>query len=349
MGKMPLGAGEAAASSRSWARLWCIAGVALVLGASATGVWGAIHYYRVAWHVPRLEIAETSLDLGNGKPGEVMCGAFMLRNTGRAPLNFTTQTSCGCQEVSPRKGTIRPGDELALSVSLRLAGYSNAEKTERVIIGSDDPRRPQLTCVVAARAPAPLQVVPAFIDFGRVVPDDVSQLAADVRVETAEGERRHLGVRLNGGTFLASREDAHVIRVRPAQSVVSGDHYDELELFLDGNAAEVIRVPVHLQIAAPLSTVPSTLILRRGDDGRFQPVEWIAMRTSHKSPPLGEISALDAPPELHVEEIDQIDERRKRYRLTVHGAWRAPPRFSLTLQESSSAQRCELTLVLSDR
>jgi len=39
-------------------------------------------------HAPRLMLRPTGLDLGNGRPGEVLRGVFELQNTGGTPLEF---------------------------------------------------------------------------------------------------------------------------------------------------------------------------------------------------------------------------------------------------------------------
>ena len=58
---------------------------------------------------PRLELSTTYLDLGEGKPNEVMRGIFLLRNTGTAALKFSIGRSCGCAELKPSRGTVPAG------------------------------------------------------------------------------------------------------------------------------------------------------------------------------------------------------------------------------------------------
>jgi hypothetical protein len=97
-------------------------------------------------------------------------------------------------------------------------------------------------------------------------------------------------------------------------------------------------------VPAPLSVTPSTLTLRKDSAGQFSPVYWIVASDSGPAP-LGEVRAVNAPREFRIEEVGQIGDRRRRYRLTVGEGWNAPERFALELVDPSNGQRCELLLL----
>lgn len=162
---------------------------------------------------PKLALSTLHLDLGDGRPNQVMSGEIRLKNTGSAPLEFTISTSCGCQDASPRKGTIAPGDELPLSLTVRLPDYSGAEKAVYVVVHSNDPDRREVRCAIVARAPAPFEVNPAFIDFGRVNRDEVASLSANVHVTLPDGETRAVQARLKGASFLASFNEPEQVQI----------------------------------------------------------------------------------------------------------------------------------------
>jgi hypothetical protein len=78
--------------------------------------------------------------------------------------------------------------------------------------------------------------------------------------------------------------------------------------------------------------------------GRFAPVMWI-LASDSSSGPLGEVSAVNAPPEFRVEAVRRIDDHRRLYRLTIEPGWEGRGRFLLELKDSSSGRRCLLSVL----
>ena len=184
----PLGGAERPARRASKARFWVCIAFLMLAALVGTAVGGGIHFYRAVWHIPSLVIDESHLDLGSGKPNEVMRGSLRLKNTGRAPLEFTAQGSCGCTSLKPGSGTVMPGGELEVAVALTLASHTNSERAVQISIKSNDPRRSEVQCSAKARCPGPCRLNPAFINFGQLTRAQLASAGQLLRISPNEGD-----------------------------------------------------------------------------------------------------------------------------------------------------------------
>lgn len=227
---------------------------------------------------PLLVISTHRLDLGDGKPKQTMTGAIELANSGSAPLEFSVQRSCGCTSVSPTMGILTPHTRIDLQISIQLPEYANAEKAVQVIVNSNDPLHSREVCFVLAKAPAPFIVNPKLVDFGRLPKAALAETSATISLERPVGENRKFRMRLAGDAFTVATDDESVAHISSIAGLPVGDHYDTLEVVLEGVEADIVRIPVHLQLVPPLAAVPSTLYLRKNKAGSYGAVEWIAIR-----------------------------------------------------------------------
>src|SRR5579872_7214008 len=174
------------ASQRARRAVWALM-VCTIAGAVA---WACFTWYVKVWHVPRLEIEETNLDLGDGKPSETLHGVFRLKNTGHAPLQFTAGRSCGCTHLSPTSGTIAPGQTCDVTAGVTLHGHANSERSVRIRFHSNDPSKATVDGRAAARCPAPFRVEPAFVNFGSLLPEQLLSARAHLRIAARPGGQR---------------------------------------------------------------------------------------------------------------------------------------------------------------
>lgn len=265
---------------------------------------------------PRLALSTQALDLGDGRPRQPMIGPIELANFGTAPLDFSITRSCGCTNVAPMAGTIHPGKRVAVLVTLTLPEHAGSERAVQVTVNSNDPDQPKAVCAVIARSPAPFRIEPRFLEFGSVLPQKLSETIGDFRLAKPTGEDRLIQARLTRGSFLVSAMDQQGISLAPKPTLPVGEYYDTLELSLEGDGSTVIRVPVRIQVSAPLMAIPSTVFLRKSNDGRSTLADWILV-CDRSFPPLSNLRFIDKPEAIQIEETARLDKWRRRYRLIV--------------------------------
>jgi hypothetical protein len=115
----------------------------------------AVKSYRYS-ATPTLKLSTQYLDLGEGKPKERMKGEFTITNSGRRPLVFAINASCGCTSLDPRNGTLVAGGSQKIEIAVVLPENTGTQRNSQVAITSNDPTSPTSILNAAARCPSPL-------------------------------------------------------------------------------------------------------------------------------------------------------------------------------------------------
>lgn len=216
---------------------------------------------------PRLVIPGCSgLDLGEGSPGALLRGSFVVRNTGSEPLQFRLQGSCSCAELSPREGTIVPGDLVEISVAVQLRERGR-EETVQVRIESNDPLWPVVSYHVFARCPALVQVTPEHLHFGVCRHGTEVSRVAEVSFRAAQSgpcqvttTNPHFQVE-----FLPSRSEpnsAGRLTVKLSPTAPRGSHPGEVHLSSGkGTEDEKVIVSVSAEVVGSLRVAPASVML----------------------------------------------------------------------------------------
>jgi len=279
--------------------------------------------------VPHLELSTGRLDLGAGKPGELLRGTLYLCNTGTVPLEFSITHSCGCSELDPKSGTIAPGEQQAIAVGVTLPSYANSERAVELLTRWSEPGTTDAEsvarCVAVARCPAPFQVSPLFLNLGSFTPGEVGQATAKVHVAALNGgaafSPEQLIVRHGSKAFHVEKtipgDGSAFITVSITTDVAQGEHYDTIELQLE-DSDQLMKVPVNVQVVEPLSVVPSTVFLRAdGATGEFRPVDLFVVSRGADSQ-LGHVRVVDAPSGVRIEDLGSVGNARRRVRLFIN-------------------------------
>lgn len=259
----------------------------------------------------RLNLPSKPLHLGSGKPGQILEGTFLLSNRGDSPCDFRLNASCGCSELSPRAGTILPGEDTTVHIGVRLE-KAGIDKTIIVTIESNDAVNKNASYHVMVNCPSPLELAPSAIQFGSVAP-------GTSREETV---RIHA---LDRGTVFQATVDSpfveisrsrtsdldEVLRVRLLDSAPQGPLVATVVLRTDNDIE--IRLPIMADVVEPLVAAPSTAILRRAPDGGIVPINIVVARLDGK--PIGKLLKADLPAGLTLREVVASAGTRRFYRL----------------------------------
>jgi hypothetical protein len=269
-----------------------------------------------------VDVALDFQDFGVGKPNELLRGSLAFRNVGDQPLTFSVSASCACTDLNPREGLLAPGESQTIRLAVRLPEYSNSKRVVDVVITTNDPRNSSSIYNFTAECPAPFLTVPAYLNFGTVSRQSLTDksLTITLRPNAEEIDLSFLDVRHDRDFFHVERINGTencMYRVTLSDTPNMGDLYDTLE-FRSPATSDVIRVPVRARIFDRVSITPSTLVLRRKDSGDgFEPINIIL------STYVDEIDAAHV--RLHDESLLRIDRTeplgkyRWRIKLSVAG------------------------------
>jgi hypothetical protein len=279
---------------------------------------------------PRLEFSTERLDLGDGKPNEILRGELTLINRGTKPAKFTLVKHCGCTELSPLTGDLGPGASLNIHVGLQLAGYANSEKNTSVEAQTAHPATIVARCVVSARCPAPFRVTPAFISFGSLSANELAGASAEVRVDSVAGQppvvAETLALDHASDAFRVERlssgpRGSALLRVSFASNVPPGDVHDTLALRSPGSD-QVMRVALHARVVEAVSVVPASVSIRNESGGQaFRPVQLLVLCRAGREQ-LGNILLAEGPPGVQIDDLGALgaaSSGRRRIRLSISG------------------------------
>lgn len=85
---------------------------------------------------------EPYLDLGAGKPGDVLESAAIVRNVSNRPIRLVGGTSdCSCTALRDLPVTIDPGETAAIGVQMNVPPADRGRLTRTVFLRTDDPHQ----------------------------------------------------------------------------------------------------------------------------------------------------------------------------------------------------------------
>lgn len=117
---------------------------------------------------PRIEISETTVELGKVRSRQKVQEKVTLKNSGDAILKISkVQSSCGCTAAVPGKKELAPGESTMLDISF-TAGLYPGKTQKTVTIHSNDPKSPATAVKVAAEVVTRATAEPSRLSFGKV-------------------------------------------------------------------------------------------------------------------------------------------------------------------------------------
>jgi len=306
---------------------------------------------------PRIELSTHRLDLGDGKPNEELRGELVVTNRSAEPLDFSVTTTCGCATPKPMQGTIEPDGRQTIELGVKLPDHANSEKNATVTVHTTaqrpaEPRPEAIACAVFARCPAPFAVSPSHVEFGTVSQKQLAGLKQEILVASVPGKppvsSEKLQIELAHDAFEIVRSPSDVgaaaVQIRLAADLPFGDHFDNAELRLAGSDY-VVRVPIHVRIAEPVSVVPAKAFLRKDPaTQRFRPVTVLIVSRAAAGP-VGRVRMTDGPSWLRVEDLGGEAAPQRRVRLLAVGDL-APSESVIRLAAGSADKELSLKLVV---
>jgi hypothetical protein len=272
---------------------------------------------------PRLTLDQyRALDLGEGKPGQILTGTFNLWNTGSQPLEFHLRAGCACSQLEPAEGQIRPGQLQEIQVGIRLRSEGQDENVQ-ILIQTNDPVTPSAEYYIRAACPAPFQISPPAVDFGNV-PEGTSP-STTIRVLDPNGNPMKpspaFRATSSSPTIIVSRSSAPSeelsIVVKLEGPVPRGPFSAHLHLTL--TEAYSLEVPVRAHIRGPVTIAPPIVHFTSGS-GTPPHQEALLLAWRPDGQLLGKLVHADTPFGLAVEELPEAGAvKRRRIRLSSSG------------------------------
>lgn len=264
---------------------------------------------------PRLELSTTKLNLGDGKPMEILRGELTLTNRGSSSESFSLVKHCGCTELSPMSGDLAAGASETIHVGIELPSVPNSEKNTWIEVQAGDPSTTVAACVLSGRCPGRFLVEPAFVSFGSLGLDEIGDAATEIHLRPVEGQPpldpeaivighddHAFSVERLASSVASDTSSIAALRVRLAPTLSPGDHRETLEIRLAGSDYSV-RVPLTVRVTDAISVVPRTVSLRRRSAlHNYKPVRLLVI-DRRLDGNLGPVTLVEGPPGLMIEDL----------------------------------------------
>jgi|GEM_PF-3814461 len=255
------------------------------------------------------------LNLGEGKPHEILTGSFRIGNVGQAPVEFAIQPGCNCASLEPRAGKLGPGEYQTVKVGVRLSREGSRERVAITIHADDGTAAGQLWAT--ATCPAPLLVEPSNVEFGEVPlgqsPTRRMKIygadgapVRDISAVAFACENRYV----NGSLGI---DESRQVYLDITLSAPEGVHRSQVML-KPVNADQGISVPVTANVVGALRISPTNLYLRKGAASRAQ-ARFLIWRTDGS--PLGSLVTNQSPSFLVVREESAPAFARRLFRVQL--------------------------------
>jgi hypothetical protein len=265
----------------------------------------------------RLVVPETSLELGQGVPGEELAGSLLLKNAGGEPLHIERlEAGCGCALLDLPERTIPSGAVVTMNVAVRIKEEGQHLRFP-IRIYSNDPVDPQTVCTVRAEAaPALLRTEPGQINFGEVAlgtapvkrlkllkPDGAPWPAKEPITAQSEYSLAHIDKGFQEG---AAAVQGLVLDIRPRADLPAGNFSDTLTV-RPADSKRVMRIPVLGIIVPRVVLSPSGLYFGEVErDSGILKRRVMLRRTDGKA--VNRIARSEGPPGIKLTEVKPGDE-----------------------------------------
>jgi hypothetical protein len=213
---------------------------------------------------------ELTYDFGSVPRGQEVMHPFRIVNNSKQPVRIASvRVSCGrCSSAQALKTYLQPGEETAIIAKMFTAHFPTPTKTITIFVLFDQPRFEEVRLWITANSRDDVSFSPDNIAFGTVkrgaepeskvtisftgiTPTRITEVKSDsnyVRPSIKEIKR--------GGS-----ETAFEISAKLRGDTPAGKWYTDIWVTTNNPGMTKLRVPVTVEVEAPLSVSPSTVSL----------------------------------------------------------------------------------------
>jgi hypothetical protein len=211
---------------------------------------------------------ELSRDFGSVPHGMLLTHHFRVVNRTGATVHISSvRVSCGCTSAQALNDTLRPGQETSILVQMDTRRFYNT-KAVTVFVQFDQPRFEEVRIWVQANSRDDVAVTPDGLAFGRVKRGTPSSAQVNVSF-LGNGQTQILGASCDSNyvqlSYQPLRREADEVSYQLAARIRTdapvGKWYTDVWVSTNNPMMPKVRVPLTVEIEAPLTLSPQTIIL----------------------------------------------------------------------------------------
>jgi Protein of unknown function (DUF1573) len=212
---------------------------------------------------------ELSFDFGSVPRGQVVTHPFrIVNNTKQAVHIANVRVTCGkCSSARALKTFLQPGEETAIIATMDSNRFINT-KPITIFVMFDQPRFEEVRLWMQANSREDVHFSPDSIAFGQVKrgaePESTITIAfpggAQTQIRELKSESNYVKATMKE-VKRAGGESAYEITAKLRKDTPPGKWYTDIWATTNNAAMPKLRVPVTVEVEAPLSVNPSTVSL----------------------------------------------------------------------------------------
>jgi len=150
LGRPPLAKTAEVVRAVKWAG--GLAGVFAVLAVGGVLTFGSLDAAVARLRGQPLTVSPTTIDFGNGKPGELLSAPLTVRNFSSEPVRLIGGTSdCSCITTTDMPVTVPPGASATIEVKFKVPSASAGELNRSVEVLTDCPNHQTIRLIAGCR------------------------------------------------------------------------------------------------------------------------------------------------------------------------------------------------------
>jgi len=217
---------------------------------------------------------QKSHDFGATPRGPLLVHYFRFTNSGKETLTIGgIRVSCGCVTSSAPVNTVKPGESSYITAQMDTRRYG---KPVTVYVTFTQPHYEEVSLLVSADVRGDLQITPESIAFGNIKRGAEASASVQVtltgdpnwEVKEAKADSNYV----KPAAKLVKRNGAEVtyeISASLRNDLPVGKWYTDVWLTTSNPSLQKVRVPLHVDVTAPVTVTPASLSLgdiKVGDD-----------------------------------------------------------------------------------
>lgn len=210
---------------------------------------------------------ELTRDFGSVPRGQVLTHPFRIVNTTNQPVRISgVSVSCRCVNARALKEYLQPGEETAVVAQMDTGVFINT-RTVTIFVRFDQPRFQEVRLWVQANSREDVQFAPGNIALGQVkrgaTPEGkmtISFLGGQTQITEVKSESNYVQPTMKA-VKRANGDTAFEIIAKLRGDTPAGKWYTDLWLTTSNPSMPKLRVPVTVEVEAPLTVNPGTVAL----------------------------------------------------------------------------------------
>jgi hypothetical protein len=218
---------------------------------------------------------ELSRDFGTVPKGPTLTHPFRVVNKTKGPVHITSvRVSCGCTSARALQTDLAPGQETVILVQMDTRRFSNT-KAVTIFVTFDQPHFDEVRLWVQANSRDDIGVLPESFAFGRIKRGTSPAIEATMtflgnpnwQITGTSCDSNYVQtsfqlLRRDGG------EVAYKVTAKLRQDAPAGKWFTDVWIQTNNQASPRIRVPLTVEIEAPLTVNPGTVGLGEVKTGK---------------------------------------------------------------------------------